>query len=191
MAYKKDSSIKIKGKRKNRLICREWHRNEHKSINPFAYIWRIRLTKECDSLARKLNKWMDRYPRQRLGKTWDKWENMFTHNIYPGITRKNFSRDRVNYKGMVSLKNIKEIINSIKNTKKNKSMKSTPLNYNDCYEETDKTKPPFACVHCLSKDISKIKHQYHNEHREYIEFWHCVSCGKEWRELYEFKNAIQ
>ena len=65
------------------------------------------------------------------------------------------------------------------------------IDYDDCYEERDKTKPPFACIHCASKDISKDKHQYRNENREYIEFWHCVSCGKEWQELYEFKKVIQ
>jgi len=116
--FKKGSLSEINSRRKDLRRYKEWHRSKHKRENPFFYKWRIRLTKECDALSKKLNAWMDKHPRQRLGKTWDKWSDMFSLNIYPGLARKEFTLDRVNYKGMVTLKSIDEIIDNIKRAKK-------------------------------------------------------------------------
>jgi hypothetical protein len=62
------------------------------------------------------------------------------------------------------------------------------FNYKECYEEVNRTHPPLACIHCGSEDITTTGHAYTNEHQEYIDFWHCVSCGKEWDVIYTFKE---
>jgi hypothetical protein len=116
--FKKGSSVEINKRRKDLRRYKEWSRNHHRWENPHSYKWRIRLSKECDILSKKLNAWMDAHPRQRPGKTWDRWTDMFTLNIYPGFYRNQFSIDRVKYKGMVSLKNIDEILESYKYPKR-------------------------------------------------------------------------